>query len=271
MPEWNNHNYEQMSPEELREILRADAEKSEQAGMSPEEIYHVLHQLESKEPGRQAQTTHAYERFLRHYLPCAYTLYPDDEQEQKKRPISWLRPAVAVLAVLLLASSVLAAVKGCELWGTPARWDAEVFSLETTETRPDCTGPTQIGAYSDFFCAMDELGMPAHIFPRELPKDAIATEIKAMPFMEGVVLSGCYQLGDGRVSLRIASAGHGSSNFVKDDKPVEIYERGGNLHYVFTNADSLVAVWMTDGYECSICGDLSRDELLGLIDSMYTK
>ena len=57
---------------------------------------------------------------------------------------------------------------------------------------------------------------------------------------------------------------------VKDETPVELYEREGTTYYFVTNGDYRSVNWKSDELtECRISGYLSQDELRQMVDSMY--
>ena len=57
--------------------------------------------------------------------------------------------------------------------------------------------------------------------------------------------------------------------YEKDDSPVEEYLYNGVMHYLFTNLDNQVAVWIVGDLEYSISTTLSKDELKELVQSVY--
>ena len=44
---------------------------------------------------------------------------------------------------------------------------------------------------------------------------------------------------------------------------------GGVTHYVMTSARGESAKWLVDNYQCGITGDITREELLRMLDSIY--
>ena len=56
---------------------------------------------------------------------------------------------------------------------------------------------------------------------------------------------------------------------MKDDLPVELYERDGVTYYFFSNGNYEVAAWKTDDWtECRISGPVTREELKSAVESM---
>ena len=62
----------------------------------------------------------------------------------------------------------------------------------------------------------------------------------------------------------------GVSIHEKDNTPVEVYERDGTLYYFLSNEGFESVTWMLDDVtECSIGGELPREDLRKIVDSLY--
>lgn len=59
------------------------------------------------------------------------------------------------------------------------------------------------------------------------------------------------------------------TSFEKDSNKVEIYEKDGTEHYIFSNLGQVQAVWGKLNVIYNISGDISTDEMKTIIDSMY--
>lgn len=56
----------------------------------------------------------------------------------------------------------------------------------------------------------------------------------------------------------------------KDDNPPVLYESGGVRHYLLTDHDWRMAVWMQGDIECIINGNITEEEMKQIIDSIYS-
>ena len=71
--------------------------------------------------------------------------------------------------------------------------------------------------------------------------------------------------------LSIVSIGNDSKTGlieIEDGDPEE-YLAHGTSHNIITNCDQLVAYWFNSGFLVQISGDISRDEMTHIIDSIY--
>ena len=57
--------------------------------------------------------------------------------------------------------------------------------------------------------------------------------------------------------------------FEKDSSDVEIYEKNGVNHYIFSNINQIQAVWTKLNVIYNVSGDISSDEVKKIIDTMY--
>ena len=60
-------------------------------------------------------------------------------------------------------------------------------------------------------------------------------------------------------------------NYHKDESNVEIFDYNGISHYYIANCGEITSIWVNDGVECSISGDISTDELKKIIISIYER
>jgi hypothetical protein len=65
--------------------------------------------------------------------------------------------------------------------------------------------------------------------------------------------------------------GAGTALYEKDENPVTEYVIDGVTYYLMTNLSRQVAVWQNGVYDCSITGDISREELIKIVYSLYSK
>ncbi len=61
----------------------------------------------------------------------------------------------------------------------------------------------------------------------------------------------------------------GEASFEKDSAEVEIYEKAGINHYIFSNIKQIQALWTKLNVIYNISGDISSNEMKKIIDNMY--
>ena len=59
------------------------------------------------------------------------------------------------------------------------------------------------------------------------------------------------------------------SEIEKNEDNVSLYEAGGITHHIMSDVTMNKAVWQNGEWECSITGDITRDDLTAMIDSIY--
>jgi len=225
------------------------------------------------------------------YLPLEAPLYSGEaEYPVKKRKRIWLR-AVSLAAALALAVGLLAVQAGGSDPVTRfARWTTERFTFGQTDLLPveekesETANPPQNLlsessepiSYDSLEDAVEELGLEGHLIPAWLP-EGYALESAEVRHMAGFSAMYVYYTIPGEESFirfRYCRDHPGSSGGVsiheKDDTPVEVYERDGTLYYFLSNEGFESVTWMLDDItECSIGGELPREDLRKIVDSMY--
>ena len=80
-----------------------------------------------------------------------------------------------------------------------------------------------------------------------------------------------YDIPDGKISNVIRqSSPLPLSEIEKDENMVETYTVGNIEHYLMEDLGRQKAIWYNNGWECRISGDITRDELTAMIDSIYS-
>lgn len=69
----------------------------------------------------------------------------------------------------------------------------------------------------------------------------------------------------------ICTSGERQINYHKNNDNAEIFEYKGVTHYIIINSSKTSTIWVNDGVECSIVGDISTDELKIIIISIYER
>lgn len=185
-----------------------------------------------------------------------------------------LAAACAVAAVVLVLSGMRSSAKAFDwrvfrAWFSPA---AEVYRLTSEQAAETVTTPTGDPRRA-WYTSLAELprevdGWPLR--PAWLPEGCSLDSgmIFADSGMTKADLS--FTCGEGcfSVSLTVlASGGAVSVAYEKEPEDGFVQEIGGCLVRVFANAEDrvLTAAWQADNASYSVCGDLTRDELLRIV------
>ncbi len=275
-----------MSDKDLEELLRLELDRED-----PALTLRVLESLSRRQPEKSGEAEAAWQRFETRYLPLEAPLYSGEaEYPVKKRKRIWLR-TVSLAAALALAVGLLAVQAGGSDPVTRfARWTTERFTFGQTDLLPveekesETANPPQNLlsessepiSYDSLEDAVEELGLEGHLIPAWLP-EGYALESAEVRHMAGFSAMYVYYTIPGEESFirfRYCRDHPGSSGGVsiheKDDTPVEVYERDGTLYYFLSNEGFESVTWMLDDItECSIGGELPREDLRKIVDSMY--
>jgi len=187
----------------------------------------------------------------------------------KKRGSRVRRPLarIAIIAAALCAFMVTAQASGFDILGAIARWTSEQFAFvkidDERETKPELP-------YDSLQEALDEWNIVEKLVPSQLPNGSALSELGVRHEKGNVAFSAKYSLREDmfRVSIRkVMDAPHLDVEINAED--VELYLAGGIEHYLMADVKQRKVTWQNGNWECKISGDLSREELLLMIDSIY--
>lgn len=186
----------------------------------------------------------------------------------------------AVLVACLFSGMVVAQASGLDVFGAIARWTADAFSFGDVSTlaasdieeqlfytEPDKTVPEE---YKELQTELKHRGFPLY-FP-EIPEgfELVDNFLYVSEQDGGLNYSNCYLRESDMIGLAVnQNIETPEKIYEKDDSPVEEYLYNGVMHYLFTNLDNQVAVWIVGDLEYSISTTLSKDELKELVQSVY--
>ena len=274
-----------MSDKDLEELLRLELERED-----PALTLQVLESLSRRQPEKPGEAEAAWQRFETHYLPLEAPLYSGEaEYPAKKRKRIWLR-VISLAAVLALAAGLLVVQAGGSDPVTRfARWTTDRFTFGQTDLLPaeekesEAATPPQnlLSENSEpILCdslegAVEELGLEGPLAPTWLPEGYVL-ESAEVRHLAGFSIMYVYYTIPGEepfIRLRYCRNHPGSSGVSiheKDNTPVEVYERDGTLYYFLSNEGFESVTWMLDDVtECSIGGELPREDLRKIVDSLY--
>ena len=273
--------FDSMTTDELRELLRNDALKKEaDASLDIDATLYIAGVIASRE--NAPYTDAAWEEFERSYLPDAgkKTLYEEflsDPNElvstssvspkAKRRLLRF--SLIAAAAALLISTTAFTAAKigWFHTWNTEELW-----SRQARETTPaQATALPKPTYYDEMAEALDSIGAPAHMIPLWMP-DGYELVRSESAFMSPLI-SYAFSFGNADqqwiiLQFSTYSNSNGYSYSIDEGSP-DVYVSGGIKHSILTNLDSYGAVWWDRDCECFIYGYENRDDLIKTIDSLY--
>ena len=182
------------------------------------------------------------------------------ETAKPRRRRAALRTAlIAAAVVVLLAGAALAA--GPQLLAWVPMWNAAAGRYEPTvqEGMPERPIPA----------ALAELGITEPVYPARLPDGFVITESHISK--EPLLVVEQYARGNERLSITVAPVrGVKSAVYQKSGMALRELGNGIKAHFVFENEGTITAIWFTENYATYISGDLTVEEITGIILSIDT-
>ena len=275
---------EQLSTEQLEDILRADLASEDQE--NDEAVFHILEVLEKREKenptGRLPDTDQAWQEFQKYYnIPEGegQSLYPIRNNQEKRstsvptktRRVFRPRKILVVAAVLILmfGGMLTAQAAGVDVFGAIGRWTEEKFHFEITPASED--GTTDY----TFREASRKRGLPQSLIPTWYPKGFESSEPIDDSVEDYVDSVYCEYINKeenrsylAMVSRYFDSEAIAAAVYEKDDTEVEIYESKGRTFYIMSNLDSMTATWSDGILSIDIIGQLEVNQIKRIIDSI---
>ncbi len=247
-----------LSDSELEQLLRDDFRLTEEKALSTEELMHITDLLAQ----RQAQSTaDSWQSFQHNYLL---------ETDVGNRPHAIRtsgRLVAAMMALVLLAGGSLGVRAGRK---EPLKLDPnrtpEFFYFGTPDSLPSLSDRE---VFPKLRQTLEENGITASVVPTWIPDRYLVEEVYVNDNPMDRVIIGQYNYNDDILDLWVSDHVEGNTLFIhKDDSPVEIYTHNGVEYHIFTNLSIMNAAWLNDGYECSLSGPVTREEMKMMINSI---
>lgn len=180
---------------------------------------------------------------------------------------------IAIIAAILICVCVAAVqASGTNLLGMIATWTSEQFHMER-EGETGTPSPVETDTsteYQSLQQALDEYGIEESLAPSYLPEDAVLNSINIRIEKDIPSFSAFYIIDNGTISIVIRqSSAIPLLEIEKDESQVETYVVNGIEHYLAEDLGRQKAIWYNGSWECRITGNISHDELIAMIDSIY--
>ena len=183
---------------------------------------------------------------------------------RKRRPLA----RIAIIAAAMCIFVATAQASGWDIIGAIARWTSEQFSyVSPIDQRKE---PEQEMQFSSLQDALDKYGVKDSLAPNAYPEGTVLLDVRVSEEKEQTLFSASYNLHGEKIFISIRQATGMSYSKVEIDNPnVEIYVAGGIEHYLVADVKQQKASWCSGNWECYVAGDLSRDDIVLMIDSIY--
>ena len=287
-----------LSTEQLEELLRMDVEESKPG--NEDVVFHILEVIEQREnehpTGRIPDVDKAWAEFQEYYnvLEGADTsLYPcetvsDDSSENTAEHCScrmprmrrWLKQGlVAVIAIaVVFGGIVVAQAAGVDVFGTIGRWTNNVFHFDLSADETSTSTGIYVGEGISEYAALQEtlasVGIDENLAPTWFPVgfNASDPEILTTNINDTVCLELFNEKNGQYISIEIIRYNTEqhlqATQFEKDANNVEQYSNEHQTFYILSNADTITATWSNDLIMMQLSGNIPKDDLKKIIDSI---
>ncbi len=285
---------DQLSTQELQELLRADIDSQENG--DDEAIFYILEVMEKREREHPSDASSDLDRCWNDFQTLYHTaegagrsLYPTEDPVGRKetshlhfkrrKRIRWaMLAAVVALLVVSLTVPVAGFSNLFEMIGT---WTAQQFTMISSEEGP--------GGYAEDFegtqifeahvgdalrQVLQDQGITDTVVPTWMPEgfkvqgEVSVRELAASKEQHFLVL-----YSDEENYLNISIIRHigkeTSRIYEKTEESPSIYVSNGVEYYLFDNINSIGAAWFIGELECAIDTTLSKSDLLKILDSIH--
>lgn len=292
--------FDEMSSKELEEFLYMDS-KMPAGATDVDAIVYISKLLAEREKqsqkDRDVRLYEAWATFNNHYRPysddeaSAYaSAYAEEEDENLSLPIRVLSLAakarrkrrvlrrVACIALLffgvIIAGSATAYAFGFDVFQVVAEWSSEQFHLSRGDGKLAHGREVQINPeLKGLHALLEEYQIKAKLAPTFLPEGFVQVSVDTYVLNGYQFFLASYNNGEKNLVIQITDikteACVDETEFEKNDIPPERYVVNGVTHHIIFNMGRYVAVWANEMYECSVGGDIPKDVLETIIDSIY--
>lgn len=275
--------FDGMTNEELEEILRLDAQKTEGEESDLEMLLYVMEVLavrrkNSENPGKTAGE--AFETFKAHYMPDDSTAdteqVPSKAQVINMKPTKRLRPwlsrlvATAAILALILVSSVTVHAMGIDIWDIIATWTQETFHFKNigqSETPKPNEKDTR--EYISLQAVLEQYDLPTQLTPTWLPDGYKLMDVQVEETPMYTSCLAIYHHDQKKIKIQVKEFLESDPEQIEQSEAlIEEYEAYGITYYIFADYNQLRAVWIAEEYECYLSGEITIEEVKLMIDSI---
>lgn len=270
--------YDAMSTDELQQILRDDASKSEGEESDTEALFYVMEVLAKRRQARNEGKSpeEALESFKQNYYTENDISSVSESTTAAFKPSSrgrWRRGLIAAAAmlVIVIGSSITANAMGFDLWEVIAKWTQETFHFGYAGQVDDSNAPSPefIHPCASLQEALDSYNISTSIVPTWIPDGFSETDVRITESPIQRLFRANYECEDSIIVIRVVDfLNNLPTQIEQSDSLIEVYESAEIEYYIFDNEGYLQAVWINDNFECLISGPLTIVDLKTMINSI---
>jgi len=280
----------------LQAMLQQESFLSDDDNLNEGLVMHIVDILEEREPVFDNMDVNtSLEKFKTEIIPKiekdlsividSGEVYKNGRPEAPRKVYGRHRIAIVPLAVILtviIGSTAIANVAGFDLWRYVVNWGKETFRIgtglevseETEVTRPvdgeaavDMINP---GSYRTIDEAIGALDISI-LTPNWIPDGFSVSKVETSetPMHKGITI--LYQ-NEGKALMynaAVYSSNASASVYEMDEGSGEVLVINDIEHYFMCNMGQIRVVWIKDECVYSINGNISKDEIVKMLNSIY--
>lgn len=188
----------------------------------------------------------------------------------EKKPSRVRRPLarIAIIAAALCAFVVTAQAAGLDLIGAFARWTSEQFSFVKVDEGE--REPERELTYASLQEALDHSGVTERLSPTKFPNGTEFLGVLVRENKGELAFSATYAVDGEAFFISIQNIKNSPHSEVEINNPgLMVHVAGEIKHYIMNDVNQVKATWYNGAWECYIAGEMSVDDLLVMIDSIY--
>lgn len=269
--------YDDMTTDQLREILRKHAHGELEKEPDTEELFYIMEVLadrESENPEKQIQSTEeAYATFVKHYAPEMTEEKPILFPKRGAVATRWMKrvAVVAIVCVALTTAAVSAKAFAPDFWEKVAIWTKEIFRFESVTDGTEGQAPDEEVnlELNSLLEMLDQYEVPPTLAPSWIPEGYVCTSVNTKETPKALSISAIYEKDDQYLTIKIRQEfSTDPMQIEKNENLIEVYTADGVDYYIFSNDKYMQAAWVVGEYECIIIGNLTMEEIKRVIDSI---
>jgi hypothetical protein len=266
--------YESLPTEELQEILRKHTYGETQTAPDTDELYYIMEVLakrrEKEEPQAFRSDEEALSDFRKNHMGkeaagCAKII------RLPKRTFKTVVAMLAIVLVVAMGTTISAEAFHIDILSRIANWTKEIFqfadgSYGKTDPAPEADYSLELKSLQD---ALAGETITEKIVPTWMPEEYKNIDLKIINTPRVRNISAIYEKNDERLIIKICQTiGAQAPQVEKNDDLLEVYVVDGVEYYIFSNTETLQAVWSIGEFECIIGGKITLEEMKRMIDSI---
>ena len=181
----------------------------------------------------------------------------------------------AIIAAILCSSILVAQANGFDIFRAIAEWTSEQFHLEWSIFKSPNPSQADTTEYDSLQEVMDDYGIDLPLVPSVFPRGAELDIMSVREEKGHLFVTADYVIPDGHIYITFRNNPLDSQESVpfseieKNELKVDVYSVDGIEHHILADVAMTKVIWQNGDWECQITGDITREELIQMIDSIY--